>query len=92
MSKWVNEGPTVVVVDESFKLFFFNGGGQSVDNNKQVGDKLIELQLKRHVKDRQTRTLLLASMARNGDILRGSSNHLENNGRTKFYLNIIRNM
>lgn len=32
-----NEGPTMMVMDESSKSPLFNGGGQSVDDNDQVG-------------------------------------------------------
>ena len=32
-----NEDPMVVVVDKFSKLHLFDGGGQSVDDNKQVG-------------------------------------------------------
>ena len=43
-----NEGPTVVVVvvvvDDSSKSASFDGGGQSVDGNKQVEDKWIAIE------------------------------------------------
>ena len=61
-----NEGSTVmVVVDKSFLSHFLDGGGQSVDDNKQVGGN--EVQLKRHMKDRKTTTSLLRNLARNGN-------------------------
>jgi hypothetical protein len=39
-----NEGPTLVVVDEYFKLMFIDGGGQFVDGNKQVRDNKVEIE------------------------------------------------
>ena len=50
--------------------------------------ELMELQLRNYVKDRQTMMLLLRVVVRCGDIRRGSGDHLENGGKTIFYLNV----
>ena len=39
-----NEGPTMVVVDEFSKSPLFNGGGQPVDGNEQVGGNGVEIE------------------------------------------------
>lgn len=39
-----NGGPMVVTVDESSKLPLFDGGGQSKDDNKQVGGNEIAIE------------------------------------------------
>ena len=46
--------------------------------------KVMELQLNKHVKNRQTITFLLRIPVGRGDIPRGSGNHLENGGKTIF--------
>ena len=73
------QGPTMVVV---------------VDNPWMSTSKweVMELQLKRHVKDRQTTTLLLRDSARSGFTPQGSSNRLEDGGRIIICLNVVTNM
>ena len=90
-----NEGPTVLVVDESSKSPLFEGVyGQSVDGIEQVERprwKVMKLQMKRHAKDRQMTTLLLRDSARSGNTPRRSGHCLENGGQITFCLNMVRN-
>lgn len=57
-------GPTVV--NESSRLPLFDGGGQFVDDNKQVGDN--EVEIEEACEDHQTTTLGLKDSTRSGNI------------------------
>ena len=55
-----------MVVDNSPKSPLFDGGGQFVDDNKQVGDN--EVEIEEACEDHQTTTLGLKDSTRSGNI------------------------
>lgn len=75
MSKWQNEGPTMMmVVDKSSKLLLFDGGGQSVDGNDQmegIGVAIV------NTFERSKNNYIAKDLVWSDDTPRGSDNHLE---------------
>ena len=53
--------------------------------------EVIELQSKSYEKDLQTTILLLKDLVRHSGMPQGSSDHLDNGGRTTFCLKVVRN-
>jgi hypothetical protein len=84
-----NRSRTVIVVDESSKSPLLDCGGQSVDDNKQVGGDRVAIE--EPCEKLENNNVIVENFDEKRQIPRGSGDHLENGGKITFCFNKVKN-